>query len=177
MYPDEPVILLAAAKGLANRNCNVILLAGEGRNLERLNPGSLAPNVRLEQGIPLSDLLPIADAVVTNGDSETAMAALHHRLPMVLAPAILDQPEISWRVSAAGAGLRVRLRDCSPERLATAVETVLTEKRFRDNAARLAESFTEYSGGDKAAVLLENLAFTAGLTAPRGELNGKSSIY
>jgi UDP:flavonoid glycosyltransferase YjiC (YdhE family) len=143
---------------LANQNCDVILLAGDRRDLKKLNPGSLAPNVRLEQGVPLSDILPIADVVVTNGDSETAMAALYHRLPMVVAPAILDQPEISWRVSAMGAGLLLQLRDCSPERLATAVQTVLKEERYRDNAALLAESFTKYSGGEKAAALLENLA-------------------
>ncbi len=167
MYPEEPIILRAAAKGLANRNCSVILLAGEGRSLEKLNLSSLAPNVRLEQGIPLSDILPIADVVVTNGDSETVMTALHHSLPMVLAPAILDQPEISWRVLAMGAGLRLRLRSCSPERLATAVETVLADKRFRERAALLAESFTEYSGGEKAAVLLEKLAFGSVGTSAR----------
>jgi MGT family glycosyltransferase len=110
MFPEEPLILKAAAKGLANRNLSVILLPGEGRRIESLNLESLPPNIRLEKSVALSDVLPIADVVITNGDSETALASLSHGLPMVLVPVILDQPQISRRVSAAGAGLRLSPR-------------------------------------------------------------------
>jgi MGT family glycosyltransferase len=157
IYPEDPLLLRLAARGLGHLPMNVILIAGEGRKLESLKLGPLAPNVRLENWTPLSDVLPIADVLVTGGDSETVMASLKQKLPMVLVPMILDQPEISWVVAAAGAGFRIPRGKASPERLAAAVTRVLAEQQFRDNAARLAEDFLEYSGGDQAARLLENL--------------------
>jgi UDP:flavonoid glycosyltransferase YjiC (YdhE family) len=157
IYPEEPRLLQIAARGLANLPMKVILIAGEGRKLESLKLGPLAPNVRIENWTPLSDVLPIADVLVAGGDSETVMTSLNRKLPMVLVPMILDQPEISWVVATFGAGLRIPRGKGSPERLAFAVTRVLAEPQFRENAARLADDFVEYSGGDRAARLLENL--------------------
>jgi UDP:flavonoid glycosyltransferase YjiC (YdhE family) len=157
MYPEKPVLLQMAARGLANLPLNVVLITGEGRSVESLNLGPLAPNIRLESWTPLIDVLYVADVLVAGGDSETVMASLERKLPMVLVPAILDQPEMSWLVSKAGAGLRVPLWKCSPKRLAAAVRQVLAQPQFRDNAARLREDFREYTGGDLAARLLEKM--------------------
>jgi MGT family glycosyltransferase len=157
IYPDEPRLLRMAARGLANLPCNVVLIAGEGRSLESLNLGTLAPNIRVQTWTPLSDVLPVADVLVAGGDSETVMAALDQKVPMVLVPIILDQPEISWRVAVSGAGLRIPGRRCSPVRLAAAVSRVLKERQFRDNAARARDECRQYSGGDLAASLLEKL--------------------
>ena len=157
IYPEKPLLLQMAARGLANLPVNVVLVAGEGRSLESLNLGPLAPNVRLKSWTPLSDLLTIADLLVANGDSETAMASIEQRVPMVLVPMILDQPEISWLVSAAGAGLRIPRWKCTPQRLAAAVARALAESQFRNNAARVQHDFAEYSGADQACRLLETL--------------------
>jgi len=155
IYPEKPLLLQMAARGLANLPLNVVLIAGEGRKLASLHLGPLAPNIRLESWTPLSHVLPIADLVVGGGDSETAMASLDQKVPMVFVPAILDQPEIAWLVSAAGAGIRIPRWKCSPRRLAAAVNKVLAEPQFRDNAARIRDDFREYSGADLAARLLE----------------------
>jgi UDP:flavonoid glycosyltransferase YjiC (YdhE family) len=86
------------------------------------------------------------------------MASLERKIPMVLVPMILDQLQISWLVSAAGAGIRIPRWKCSPERLGAAVARVLAEQQFRDNTARIRADFREYSGGDLAAHWLEKLA-------------------
>ena len=157
IYPEKPRLLWMAARALANQPLSAVLIAGQGRNVESLNLGSLASNVRLETWTPLSDVLPIADVLVAGGDSETVMASLERMVPMVLVPMILDQPQVSWRVSRAGAGLRIASWRCSPQRLRAAVAKVLAEQQFRDNAARIHDGFREYSGTDLAAQLLENL--------------------
>jgi len=158
IYPDDPLLLRRAAKALANQPLQAILVAGPGRDLQELDLGPLAENVRLESWTPLSNVLPLADAVVANGDSETVMAALHQRLPLVLVPMILDHPEISWRVESCGAGLSLPPRHCTPEPLLTAVKRVLSEEEFRLNAARLGGERAESAGADRAAELLEALA-------------------
>ena len=157
LYPEKPVLLQMAARGLANLPLNVVLITGEGRSVASLNLGPLAPNIRIQKWTPLIDVLHVADVLVAGGDSETVMASLERKLPMVLVPTILDQPEMSWLVSKAGAGLRIPRWKCSPKRLAAAVSRVLTEPQFRDNAARLSDDFREYTGADLAARLLEKM--------------------
>jgi UDP:flavonoid glycosyltransferase YjiC (YdhE family) len=49
-----------------------------------LDLGPLAPNVMLQPHAPLSDILPIADALVLNGNSESVLAALQAGLPAVV---------------------------------------------------------------------------------------------
>jgi MGT family glycosyltransferase len=158
IYPEKPQLLQMAARGLAGLPLHAVLIAGAGRRLASLNLGPLAANIRLEHWTPLSDVLPIADVLVAGGDSETAMAALHRKVPMVLVPSILDQPQISRLVTSAGAGLRIPAWKCSPERLGAAVVRILAEPQFRENAARVRRDFQQYSGANLAARLLEELA-------------------
>jgi UDP:flavonoid glycosyltransferase YjiC (YdhE family) len=161
VYPQEPHLLRTAVRALSNLPLNVVLVAGEGRNLDGLDLGPLAPNIQLESWTPLGEVLPIADVVVAGGSSAIVMACLQRKLPMVLVPRILDEPETSWRVSSKGAGVRIPRWKCSPQRLARAVGQVLAEHEFRDNAARLAEDFADFTGADLAARLLEDLARSA----------------
>jgi UDP:flavonoid glycosyltransferase YjiC (YdhE family) len=63
-------------------------------------------------------------------------------------------------VVEAGAGLRIAPNRCTPERLRAAVERVMNEPSFRDNARRLAGAFARSGGPARAAQLLEGLSAT-----------------
>jgi MGT family glycosyltransferase len=165
IYPEKPLLLQTAARALARAPFNVILVAGQGRDLHSLELGSLAENVRLESWTPLSDLLRLASVIVAYGDSETVMGALHRHVPMVLMPTILDQPIAAWRVACAGAGLVLPRWRRSPARLRAAVMRVLSDTSFQKQASRLAGDFVEFSGGERAARLLEGLTMTSATPA------------
>ena len=104
--------------------------------------------------------------MVTTGGAGTVMAALAAGAPLIVVPTEWDKFENAQRVVEAGAGLRLPLRHCTPERLRAAVERVLSEPAFRQNARRLAELFGRADGPGRAAELLETLA--AGQPAPAG---------
>jgi len=75
----------------------------------------------------------------------------------VVVPTEWDKPENAQRVVEAGAGLRLSPRRLTPARLRAAVERVLAEPSFRQNARRLAADFRRYRGPARAAELLEGL--------------------
>lgn len=158
IYPEQPVLLRAAAQALADASFNVVLVAGKDRKLDSLGLGPLAGNIRLEKWAPLSDLLPFADALLTYGDSETVMAAIAGNVPMVLMPMILDQLETALRASMAGTALVLGRMKRSPASVRGAVKQVLEDPGFRENTRRMSSDFTEFRGGDLAAELLETLA-------------------
>ena len=153
-----PVVLRAAAGGLGNLPMQVVMTTGTHRDPVELGLEGVAPNIRVEQWVPLSDLLPRADLVITTGGSGTVLAALREGIPLLAIPIAWDQPENAWRVVEAGAGLRLSWQRCTPKRLREAVGRLLDDPSFRSNARRLAADFACYGGATQAAELLQELA-------------------
>jgi UDP:flavonoid glycosyltransferase YjiC (YdhE family) len=108
--------------------------------------------------VPMLDLMPRLDAVVSHGGLNTVCEALAHGLPLVVAPIKGDQPINAAQVAAAGAGIRVRFARTRPEPLRDAVLAVLEDPSYRAAAERVRESFHAAGGAAAAADLLEDLA-------------------
>jgi MGT family glycosyltransferase len=162
LFTHEPRMLELAARGLAGLPLTVVLLAGEGRDLASLKLGPLAANVILKPHAPLSDLLLLANALITNGNSESVLAAIAAGLPSVVLPSIWDQAEMAWRVRETGVGLRVSPWRATPARLQRAVMRVLEEPSFKKNAEAMGAALARCGGPRRAAEEIEAL-FSPGL--------------
>lgn len=173
VHVQDPFLLRGAARGLGGLPMEVILTSGSLRAPEALELGPLAPNVRLERWVSHSDLLPRCAAVVTTGGAGTVMASLQAGVPMVIVPTGWDKPDNAQRVVDAGAGLRLEPHRCSPARLRAAVERVLREPGFRENARRISKQLANAGGPPRAASLLESLAVKPAECA--SEVVGQSS--
>jgi MGT family glycosyltransferase len=158
IHVAEPLVLGATARGLANLPMEVILTTGGNREPEEVNLGMLAPNIHLVKWISHSELFPLTDVVITTGGAGSVLTSLGAGVPLIIIPTEWDKPDVAQRVVAAGAGLRIPPRQCTAERIRTAVERVLGNPSFRQNARRLAEAFARYGGPRRAAELLEELA-------------------
>jgi MGT family glycosyltransferase len=158
MHSKPALLLRAALQGLSSLPVRVIATTGKHRDPEKLGLGAIPSNARVERWVPHSDLFPRTDVVVTTGGTGTVLATLSAGVPLVVVPTAWDQPENAWRVNEAGAGIRLSPSECTPERICSAVERVLREPSFRQNARRLGGQFAGYGGAAQAADLLEGLA-------------------
>jgi MGT family glycosyltransferase len=158
MHAQAPIVLRAAAQGLANLPMQVIMTTGRDRDPAQLGLDNIAPNVRVERWVSHADLLPRTDVLITTGGGGTVMAALSAGVPMVVVPTQWEKPDNAQRVAEAGAGIRLSPRRCTPRRLREAVEQVLKDPSFRQNVLRLAAIFERYGGAPRAAQLLEVLS-------------------
>jgi UDP:flavonoid glycosyltransferase YjiC (YdhE family) len=85
---------------------------------------------------------------VTHGGFGIVSKAVSAGVPSVVVPFGRDQPEIARRVTEAGAGVTLKARDLTPERLRDAVG------RARDlgpSAGRAAAVLREHGGADRFA--------------------------
>ncbi len=156
----EPKVLRAVAQGLADRRVQVIMTTGKHRDPASIDFGikPLPPNIHVSQWVPLNPLLPRLSGMVTIGGPSTMMAALELGIPVVIVPFAWDHPETGWRVQESGAGVHLRPPECTPENMRRAVEKILKEPSFRENAQRLAETFRRCGGAPAAARLIAKLA-------------------
>ncbi|HKA90634.1 MAG TPA: glycosyltransferase [Haliangiales bacterium] len=140
-----------AFAALAGAPFQVILVAPDGLG------GAPPPGFLVRPRVPQLALLPHVQAVVSHGGHNTVCEALAHGIPLVVTPIKDDQPVIAEQVVRAGCGLRLRFGRLEPAALRAAVDRVLNEPSFRDNAARVAASFATAGGARAAARLLDEV--------------------
>lgn len=151
-------LLVPAIRGLSGEDVLVVASTG-GRAvaelLERLD-APLPPNARVAEFLPYASLLPRTDVMVTNGGFGGVQQALSYGVPLVVAGATEDKPEVAGRVAWSGAGVNLWTGRPSPDRVRRAVRSVLREPRYRSAAARLR---SEIAGqGDPVTTIADALA-------------------
>jgi len=116
----------------------------------------VAGNVRLEQFVAHSAVLPHAAAIVSQCGLSTLTKALRHGVPLVCIPLLGDQPDNAARIVSKGAGVRLS-PEASPEEIRTALKHVLDDTSFREAARRLGEPMIGDKPEERAADELESL--------------------
>jgi UDP:flavonoid glycosyltransferase YjiC (YdhE family) len=97
----------------------------------------------LAEMLPYAELLPRTDVMVTNGGYGGVQMALAHGVPLVVAGAKEDKPEVAGRVAWSGSGVNLRAERPKPDAIATAVTDVLAKPSYRANACRLADAIAK----------------------------------
>jgi UDP:flavonoid glycosyltransferase YjiC (YdhE family) len=96
------------------------------------------PEILAVPYVPYSQVFPKAAAIVHQGGSGTTAQALRAGRPMLIVPYGWDQPDNGVRVQRLGAGLTVARAGYSAETAAAALNQLLTNPSFAQNAAQAA---------------------------------------
>lgn len=155
-HHQAAVVLRAAASGLAGAPVQAILTCGRERDPADLGLEP-ATNVHVTDWLSHGELLPRCAAVVTTGGAQTIVSALAAGVPLVVVPTLWDKPANARRVAAAGVGVRLAPRECTPKRLRGAVEEVVKDASYRRNATQIANMMAAAPGPAGAAELIGEL--------------------
>jgi MGT family glycosyltransferase len=136
------------AEALADAPLQVVLVAPDG-----FLPDPPA-NFIVRPRVPQLALLPRVNAVVSHAGHNTVCESLASGLPLLVTPIRDDQPVVAEQVVRAGAGLRLPFGRLTAKNVRAAVEKILSEPSFRENAARVRQSFVDAGGAASAAKLL-----------------------
>ncbi|MET1003952.1 MAG: nucleotide disphospho-sugar-binding domain-containing protein [Propionibacteriaceae bacterium] len=159
---DLAKVLAPTLRGLAREDVLVVASTG-GQPVRRLVDllGTLPDNARLAEFLPYDRLLPLTDLVVTNGGFGGVQQALSHGVPLVVAGATEDKPEVAARVAWSGSGVNLRTGSPSAGRVRGAVRTVLGDPRYRVAAQGLQRQILEHGNPlDTIIAGLESLPTT-----------------
>ncbi|KAL3975463.1 trans-L-3-hydroxyproline dehydratase [Sarotherodon galilaeus] len=102
-------------------------------------PATLGANTRIYDWIPQNDLLghPKTRAFITHGGTNGIYEAIYHGVPMVGIPMFGDQPDNMVHMKAKGAAVILNLNFITTEDLRDAINTVINDKSYKENAMRL----------------------------------------
>lgn len=125
-------------------------------------PSDLVPaeNTNVVRSAPHLEVLKQASLVVTHGGHGTVMAALMHRVPMLVIPHGRDQADNAARVSERGAGLTVS-RTAPTEEIRAALTRLIFEPEFRTAARTLGDAIDAEARASSLIADLEALAKSA----------------
>ncbi|MFI9630393.1 nucleotide disphospho-sugar-binding domain-containing protein [Streptomyces sp. NPDC052042] len=120
--------------------------------------------VRHAGRLPLADVLPTCDAVVTHGGQGTALTAVAAGRPQVVMPHLDDQFDNAEALSAAGVAVLVPPSRATPGTVSAGCAELLGNPAYTKAATRLAEDVALMPAPSAAVALFERLP-TAARTA------------
>jgi UDP:flavonoid glycosyltransferase YjiC (YdhE family) len=116
--------------------------------------------VRVEPFLPHYYLLPHVDVMVTNGGYGGVQMALANGVPLVVAGATEEKPEVAAHVAYAGVGINLKTLTPTPEQLRRAIHEVLRNPRYTQRAQELQREYAIHHAPQQAADLIEQLIRT-----------------
>ena len=147
-------LVIPTIRALADEN--VLVVATTARlPISEFDLTPLPANLRLEQFIPFYRLMPYVDVMVTNGGFGGVQLALSNGVPLVVAGATEEKPEIAARLAWGGVGIDLKTGKPSEQQIREAVKTILTNPSYRSNAKRLQVEFDRYHAPKMSADPIE----------------------
>jgi len=116
-----------------------------------LGLGAAPANFIVREFAPQLPLLERAAVFITHGGMNSVNEGLWHGVPLVIVPQRGDQHLVAARVAELGAGLRVPPWEATAARLREAVELVLTDPTYAENARKLGRTLRDAGGYVRAA--------------------------
>jgi UDP:flavonoid glycosyltransferase YjiC (YdhE family) len=98
----------------------------------------------IDDYIPFDDVMPLCDVYVSNGGYGGVLLSIENEVPMVVAGVHEGKNEICARVGYFELGINLKTEKPKPEQIRRAVDTILNDKKYTLNTAKLAEEFRLY---------------------------------
>jgi len=112
-------------------------------------------NIKIYESVDQMAVLSVADAFITHCGMNSASEGLYFQVPLVLFPQTPEQDAVAKRVEELGAG--VRLKSISENDILQALRQIIYEPGYKDNAAKISESFRACGGAAEGKLFLERI--------------------
>jgi MGT family glycosyltransferase len=146
-------VFRAIAEACSHLPMQLVLSMGGGADPAEL--GKLPGNPLVVKFAPQLQLVELADLVITHAGMNTTIETLAQGKPMVAIPITNDQTSVATRIAWSGCGAWLPVARATAQRIGQAVEKVLGDESYGQNAQRLAAANRRAGGRRKAADIIE----------------------
>jgi MGT family glycosyltransferase len=154
---DFETLVAPSLKALAGEQDTLVLVTMGGRAVADLHL-DLPANARVAAYLPFDWLFPKIDLLITNGGYGTVNQALAAGVPIIVAGATEDKPEVAARIAWSGAGINLKTATPTAEAIRDAVTQIFENPEFAKRSAAIASEFRDY---DSQAIFMQTLDHVA----------------
>ena len=168
--PENKKLIFASLGTVANENLNfykncfealgsrddLIVVMSVGNRIDISDLGPIPKNFKVFNYVPQLKLLKKVDLFITHGGMNSSSEGLYNGVPLVVVPQFGDQPIVAKRVAELGAGIAL-VNNISSSDITNAVNKVLTDKSYKENAEKIGESLKNCGGYKRAANLIHEM--------------------
>lgn len=141
---------------LRDTGYQVILSVGDQVDISQF--GKLPEGIAIYSSVDQIAVLEKTDVFLSHCGMNSASEGLYFGVPLVMLPKTTEQSGVAARVAQLGAG--ISLKKTTPQAIRQAIDTILMEPQYRENAARIAEGFRSCPGAKGAADKIERCCAT-----------------
>lgn len=134
-------------KALRECNVNVIMSVGEKTDISDL--GEIPNHFKIKHKVDQIEVLKKSDVFLTHCGMNSVNESLYYGVPMVLFPQHSEQGLVAERTAELGAGLM--LKGNKQDYIRGAIEQILNDDTYKENANKISTSFKIAGGAKKAA--------------------------
>ena len=116
---------------------------------------NLPDNIQVYESVDQMAVLSISDAFITHCGMNSASEGLYFEVPLILFPQTPEQGAVANRVEELGAGFK--LKSIGKEEILRAINEVLNNPLYKENAVRISKSFKSCGGAKEARFFLETI--------------------
>lgn len=140
-------------KALREINVDVVMSVGEETDISTL--GEIPGNFEIKGRVDQIKVLSKTDVFLSHCGMNSVNESLYYGVPMVLFPQHSEQAMVAERTAALGAGLM--LRGKKAKHIRKAIEQILNDDTYKENADIISKSFKNAGGAKKAAEVILNI--------------------
>ena len=137
-----------------NNDVKVIMSIGKGNKIEEL--GQVPSNFDIYNYVPQLEVLKQIDLFITHGGMNSSSEALYNGIPLIVVPQMAEQPVVAARVEELGAGINLIEKQTAND-IKEAVEAILNNSSYKENAIKIGESLKNSGGYQKATELIHEI--------------------
>ena len=115
-------------------------------------------NARVVDFIPFDDLLPYCAAFITNGGYGAVQHGISTGVPMIIAGATEDKPEVAARAEWAGVAINLRTGRPSAGQVQLAVQEIFDNGKYKARSLELEEESKRYVAMDIVEKTIQDVA-------------------
>ena len=150
---NRPELLRTALAALSGLPLRVVVATGPDVEPEQLSP--LPPLMHAQRHVPLAELLPHCQLVISHGGAGTVYAAAAHGLPQLALPQMADQFVNTAALEHSSAGMVLLGAEQNLYAIRHAVQQLLSEPSYRHTAERLAQEILQMPSADEVTQQIE----------------------
>ncbi len=119
--------------------------------------GELPDNVEVHDSVPQMAVLPHTDLFINHAGITSVMEAVHHEVPMIAVPQMVEQRATADRMEAVGIGRQLRPNQATVAALRRMIREVAADRAIKENLASFHRELVDAGGTARAVEVLEEV--------------------